>query len=246
MHIIPVIDVRYGIAVRAVAGDRANYQPLVTPLVSVESAAEWGQTHGSAPQLTGQTGLPPLAVARGYRRLYPFPAIYIADLDAIEGRGANVGLSASLSAALPGVEAWIDAGAKRSPGSSGVVDVLGSEVLSDLDIQTPLPQRAVLSLDFRGDDFIGPATLLQQPHLWPERVIVMTLARVGSDGGPDLARIAQIAKLAPQADVYAAGGIRGIADLNAARDAGAHGALIASALHAQKIKAGDLREITGL
>jgi phosphoribosylformimino-5-aminoimidazole carboxamide ribonucleotide (ProFAR) isomerase len=104
----------------------------------------------------------------------------------------------------------------------------------------------VLSLDFRGDDFIGPPALLQRPHLWPARVIVMTLARVGADGGPDLARIAQIANLAPQAQVYAAGGIRDIADLRAARAAGAHGALIASALHAQKIKADDLEEITGL
>ena len=246
MHIIPVIDVRHGIAVRAVAGDRANYQPLVTPLVTAESAAEWGQTHGPDPQLTGRTGLTPLAVARGYRSLYPFSTIYVADLDGIEARGANAGLSSTLLMALPGVEVWIDAGLKPGDAPASGVDVLGSEVLSDLDIQTPLPQRAVLSLDFRGDDFIGPKALLQQPHLWPERVIVMTLARVGSDGGPDLARIAQIAKLAPQAHVYAAGGIRGIADLNAARDAGAHGALIASALHAQEIKAGDLKEITGL
>lgn len=246
MHIIPVIDVRYGIAVRAVAGDRANYQPLVTPLVSVESAAEWGQTHRSAPQLTGQTGLTPLAVAGGYRNLHPFSTIYIADLDGIEGRGANAALSSTLLMALPGVEFWIDAGLKPGDAPASSVNVIGSEVLSEQDIQTPLPQRAVLSLDFRGDEFIGPARLLQRPDLWPSRVIVMTLGRVGSDGGPDLARIAQIAMLAPQAHVYAAGGIRGITDLNAARDAGANGALVASALHAQKIKAGDLREITGL
>jgi uncharacterized protein related to proFAR isomerase len=246
MHIIPVIDVRHGIAVRAVAGDRANYQPLVTPLVTSESTAEWGQTHGSDPTLTGPTGLPPVAVARAYRNLYPFSTIYIADLDGIEGRGANTGLARSLLTALPEVQLWIDAGLKPGDAPVSSVDVIGSEALSEEDIQTPLPQRAVLSLDFRGDDFIGPARLLQQPDLWPSRVIVMTLGRVGSDGGPDLARIAQIVKLAPQAHVYAAGGIRGIADLNAARDSGADGALIASALHAQKIKAGDLREITGL
>ncbi|MDO9383149.1 MAG: HisA/HisF-related TIM barrel protein [Hyphomicrobiaceae bacterium] len=246
MHIIPVIDVRHGIAVRAVAGDRANYQPLATPLGNTESASEWGQTHGSHPKLSGQTGLTALAIARGYRKLYPCSTIYIADLDGIEGRGANVDLAASLRTELPDVKLWIDAGRRPGAVSGPAIDVFGSEVLSKRDVQTPIPRGSVLSLDFRGDDFIGPPALLQQPHLWPARVIVMTLARVGADGGPDLARIAQIANLAPQAQVYAAGGIRDIADLRAARAAGAHGALIASALHAQKIKADDLEEITGL
>ena len=47
------------------------------------------------------------------------------------------------------------------------------------------------------------------PHLWPERVIVMTLARVGGDAGPDMDRLLQIKRRAPDARLYAAGGLRG-------------------------------------
>ena len=46
--------------------------------------------------------------------------------------------------------------------------------------------------------------------------------------------------------VYAAGGVRNRADLEALRAAGAAGALVATALHAGTIKAGDLVEIAGL
>ena len=50
-------------------------------------------------------------------------------------------------------------------------------------------RRIVLSLDFRGDAFQGPEEILAEPDLWPRRIIVMTLARVGSGAGPDLARL---------------------------------------------------------
>lgn len=241
MHIIPVIDVRHGIAVRAVAGDRAAYRPLVTPLVDPRRS---DHRAGAVPQ--SAAGLSPLAVARGFRNLYPFETIYMADLDAIEGRHANVGAVAELTAALPHVQMWIDAGRKPGePWSTSAVSVFGSEVLDARHADRPIPDNAVLSLDFRGDTFVGPQALLAQSELWPSRIIVMTLARVGSDGGPDLARIAEIALRAPRCRIYAAGGIRDVSDLMAARDAGAAGALIASALHAQKIKADDLEEIIG-
>ena len=47
------------------------------------------------------------------------------------------------------------------------------------------PDGFVLSLDFRGETFLGPQGLLDDAALWPHRVIVMTLARVGGGEGPD-------------------------------------------------------------
>lgn len=242
MHIIPVIDVRSGIAVRAVGGDRDNYAALVTALVDTERASLWGQTHGSDPVPTGFSAA---AVARGYRRLYPFRTIYVADLDGIEGRGRDLNLASSLSAELPEVEFWIDAGLRAPEAALGEVAVIGSETLRECDLRQ-VSRAKVLSLDFRGEEFLGPPALLEQPDLWPSRVIVMTLACVGANSGPDLERIAVVARRAPHAHVYAAGGIRDVADLRAARRAGAHGALVASALQAGKIKADDLDEIIGL
>jgi phosphoribosylformimino-5-aminoimidazole carboxamide ribotide isomerase len=95
-------------------------------------------------------------------------------------------------------------------------------------------------LDFRGDVFQGPPELLARPDLWPPRIIVMTLARVGGGAGPDLERLAAIRRAAGPRDVLAAGGVRDRADLDALQAAGAAGALVASALHDGRITGADL------
>lgn len=228
MHIVPVIDVRHGIAVRAVAGDRANYQPLQSRLAATSD---------------------PLAVARGLLALFPFDAVYVADLDGIEGRGRNQVLAARLCDALSNVTPWVDDGTAGDDASLRQVQkrvvVVGSESL--VGRSTGVPEGSfVLSLDFRGEAFLGPPELLATPELWPERVIVMTLGRVGTGSGPDLGRIADLARRAGGRRVYAAGGVRHINDLKEARRAGAAGALISSALHAGTIKAGDLERAASL
>lgn len=225
MHIIPVVDVRAGLAVRAIAGDRATYKPLVLD-------------DGSSS---------PVSLVRWYLGVYPFSTIYVADLDGIEGRGANSPLFAELSRAYPGVAFWIDAGPTPAASGDAFTSITGTETLAGPHQVDALQNTAVLSLDFRGDDFLGPPEVLACPQRWPQRVIVMTLARVGTNAGPDIARIGEIVRRAPPGrQIYAAGGLRDAADLAAVRDAGAHGALIASALHAGKIKADDLLEIVGL
>lgn len=234
MDVIPVLDVVHGQVVRAVRGERANYQPIVTALAK---------------------GSDPADVARGLHKLYPFRKIYIADLDGIEGRGRNLHLVPALSAALRNAEIWIDAGTASRGSARAVLAapvttlVIGSESLETAatlkDILAEAPARTVLSLDFRDDEFMGPTALLKDSSLWPSRVIVMTLGRVGSDEGPDIARIKAFAAQSQGRKIYAAGGIRNRADLEAVKAAGAAGALIASALHAQKISAGDLKEIAG-
>ena len=103
--------------------------------------------------------------------------------------------------------------------------------------------RVVLSLDFRGEAFQGPAEILAEPALWPRRVIMMTLARVGSGAGPDLERLAAIRSIAQSREIYAAGGVRDAADLKALKAAGASGALIATALHERRIVRADLEAI---
>ena len=234
MDIIPVLDVARGQVVHAVEGKRTAYRPIETPLANSTEPAD---------------------LARGLRALFPFRKIYVADLDGIEGRGRNTRLVPSLSQVLPHTEIWIDAGTGSRGAARAVLAapiatlVVGSESLENArvwhDIVAEAPPRTVLSLDFRGNEFMGPEALLDDPTLWPARVIVMTLDRVGSGGGPDVARLQEIASRAGSRRVYAAGGIRDRADLDRIRAAGAAGALVASALHAQKITAGDLKEIAG-
>ena len=91
--------------------------------------------------------------------------------------------------------------------------------------------RAILSLDYRGNAFVGPPGLENAAELWPARVIAMTLAKVGSGAGPDLERLAAVKAMAGRRQVFAAGGVRDGADLDDLQAAGIAGALVASALH---------------
>jgi phosphoribosylformimino-5-aminoimidazole carboxamide ribotide isomerase len=174
--------------------------------------------------------------------MFPFPVLYVADLDGIEGRGANLEMQRRLAGAWPGYELWVDDGAVSIPNH-----VIGSESLKTLidyeRARETAGPAAPLSLDFRGDAFIGPPGLLEDAALWPGRIIVMTLARVGSGEGPDLARLISIIARAGDRKIYAAGGVRNIADLNALRDIGAAGALVATALHSGQITSGDLESL---
>ncbi|UIJ72268.1 HisA/HisF-related TIM barrel protein [Aurantimonas sp. HBX-1] len=228
MQIIPVLDIMDGVVVRGAGGDRANYRPIVTPL---------------AP------GADPVAVAKGLMSLVDFPAFYIADLDAIEGRAPNAAALADLLEALPRTQFWIDAGVRDRADVERIlavprqVAVIGSESIADASVATDFAgeARAVLSLDFRGENFLGPAALLDDPAGWPQRVVVMTLAKVGSGTGPDLARLAEIVGRAGGRRVFAAGGVRDAGDLAALRDAGIAGALVSTALHDGRLSPATLR-----
>jgi phosphoribosylformimino-5-aminoimidazole carboxamide ribotide isomerase len=59
----------------------------------------------------------------------------------------------------------------------------------------------------------------------------MTLSRVGAGTGPDLDRLSEIREMSPATRLYAAGGVRGPADVAALEEIGVAGALVATAIH---------------
>lgn len=230
MEIIPVIDLKGGQVVRAARGDRHLYAPIQTPL---------------SPTST------PKDVVAGFLNLHPFHTLYIADLDAIEGRGSHADVIAGLEASFPSISFWVDAGikdvadAQAQLGSMGGTIVLGSESLRDADDLKVLAQepRAILSLDYRGDEFQGVPEIARDSTLWPQRLIVMTLARVGSGGGPDVPRLQEIIARAGKRQIYAAGGLRGADDIAALSALSVSGVLVASALHDGRLDAKTLAEL---
>ena len=230
MQAIPVIDLMGGEVVGARMGDRASYRPLESQLASTSD---------------------PVSVVRGLLAVYPFPTLYVADLDAIQSNGDNLPALRRIRAEFPTLQMWVDNGAADSAaleafiGADLGVPVIGSESQRDsrLLAQHRGSRRIVLSLDFRDDAFQGPGEILAEPALWPRRIIVMTLARVGSGAGPDLGRFAEIRSIASGCEIYAAGGVRDAADLSALKAAGASGALIATALHERRIVRADLEAI---
>jgi HisA/HisF family protein len=227
--VIPVIDIRNGVAVRAIKGDRANYLPLATPLC---------------------VGSDPIAVAQGLIALHPFQTLYLADLDAIEGRPANTAITSQLAADHPGLTLWVDRGTRAPLDVAALLTepqicaVIGSETgitspeLRELTAQ--FGPRIILSLDFRKSGFVGDPAVLADQASWPRDIIVMTLTRVGANKGPDLAQAALIKHRHKQGRIFVAGGIRHAGDLRASAHMGAAGALVSSALHAQTITAKDL------
>lgn len=218
MRIIPVLDLKGGEVVRAEQGRRDRYRPIVTPL---------------------SFGSDVVAVAEGLRALHLFSTFYIADLDAIGGKASNADALIRLKAMAKAPDLWVDAGTSDGETLTAALadhrvwPILGSESQHD---ETLLQRfrghpNLILSLDFFADGFRGPQSLLEQPELWPQTVIVMTLAKVGSGAGPDFARLAEIKAKAGDRAVIAAGGVRNESDVRTLSSLGISGALVATSLH---------------
>jgi HisA/HisF family protein len=220
MRIVPVLDIKNGAVVRGVGGAREAYRPIETPLCAGARPAD---VMAALDGLAGEGG---------------FAEAYVADLDAIERGTPDVATLDELRAAFPGKRFWVDAGlrgaedARRLAARPGVLPVIGSETLRGADeIRALRGIEVALSLDFRGEAPLGDPALFREAALWPDRVIVMTLSRVGSGAGPDLDRLRAMKAMAGGREVYAAGGLRDAADLDALAAIGVAGVLVASALH---------------
>lgn len=216
MEFIPVIDLCGGLVVHARGGERSRYQPLVSPLCN-----------SSEPQ----------AVVAALAALYRFNQLYVADLDALQHNGNNAPLLAELLKQFPQLLFWLDAGeqsadlAGKHP--SRVRPVFASEAYSASELAALCRdhRKAVVSLDFDANDFCGDARWLEMPAHWPQDLIIMELAAIGTGDGPDITRLSGFVGAHPDKRFYAAGGIRHDADIDLLAEIGVSGALAATALH---------------
>lgn len=230
MQLIPVIDLKAGQVVRAVRGERSHYRPISSCLCPTSD---------------------PVAVARRLLDYTASPLLYVADLDALAGEGVQTDIIARLLEALPATELWLDAGYRDLDGWRDVSRALHTSpaqprpVFASEALASPSAARealahadeVLLSLDSRPDGLADRAGCWSDPSLWPSRVILMTLERVGSFGGPDLETLRQVRASKPGLHLIGAGGIRDADDLRLATAAGAAGWLVASALHDLRIPA---------
>jgi phosphoribosylformimino-5-aminoimidazole carboxamide ribotide isomerase len=248
MQIIPVIDLKGGVVVRGVGGRRDQYQRIVSSLVA-----------GSAPA----------DIARAFVEQFGARTVYIADLDAIEGRPPN--LAAWRAIAESGLRLWLDAGTGSADGARRVCRwlndagvggdvVVGLESLESID---ELPQviaqageRAIFSLDLRAGQPIvrqttaRPRSALEWAHAAAkagfQRLIVLDLTDVGTGGGTrtlDLCRA--IRQELPHVELIAGGGVRNGDDLRVLALAGCSAVLVASALHDGRLTRDDWRAAEG-
>ena len=227
--VIPVLDLKDGVVVharagkQAHAGKRAEYRPIATP---------FGPPHDAT------------AIARALLGITFSPILYVADLDSILGRGHNFDLCRELADAFPTTTLWIDAGISDLSDCAfwlplDATLVIGSETVESMEawdtIRDSFGGKFVLSLDFDEQGLRGPEDVMIDAASWPDRLILMSLGRVGTEVGPDLARLQETLKVAGRREVYVAGGVAGRDDVAKVAQAGASGVLAATALHSGAI-----------
>lgn len=253
-NIVGVVDLLDGKAVHAIAGDRANYQPVAFCVGD------------------------PIALAQHYRRR-GVQSLYVADLDAISGRPLQVDLLRRLGALFDG-EMIVDPG-WRGPEShatlksicnlldagvcSGVIasteSVSSPEELARLTERVSV-DKVWLGLDYRAGDLIVSPKLracsasdhmhsvsdnqhrpLNEVDVWitesqrlgVNRVVVLDLAMVGRGQGPVTGEICRGLKEKNSAmTIWSGGGIRDANDAIGLIRSGCNGCLVATALQHHK------------
>ena len=237
MRVIPVIDLKRGAAVHAVRGDRERYRPLRSRIAE---------------------GSDPVHLTRAVRERFGLDELYVADLDAIEG---GPGSSDVVAALAREARVMVDAGTAAATAVARLLElgvagvVIGTESLSGAEafrrIRAELPDAPlVVSLDLRVGRLLSPDpalsgvdavdALVRLGEAGAREAIVLDLTRVGSGKGPDVTLLGELHARFPDVELLAGGGVCDAADLRALADAGASGALVATALHGGAIEAGEL------
>lgn len=179
----------------------------------------------------------PIAVIKRLLRLYPFKEVYIADLDALMKNGNNRPVIVRISTTFPKIKFWIDQGLPDGCSTTLIqknhVTVIGSESLDtqNLSILKRFHKDFLLSLDFTADGLLGPSQLLTDSDRWPDKVIIMSIDRVGSENGPDYSLLKGFLDRCPGKTLVAAGGVRDEEDIRQLKENGIAAVLLASALH---------------
>jgi phosphoribosylformimino-5-aminoimidazole carboxamide ribotide isomerase len=242
MRLIPVIDLQAGLVVRAIKGEREKYQPLQSILCD-------------SPE--------PRAVARSFHNKLGLKEIYVADLDAIRGRGNNNGIISSM-VEEEGMEILLDAGAGDAQAVQSLLElgikkvIIGAETLSSLEnlniLRASIPaNRLIFSLDMQAGQMLSrcsdlakmrPIKALEMLQLAGWRtVILLDLARVGTGSGIDFTLASEARRLFPELELIVGGGISQVSELDRLQDLGVAGVLLASALHTGTITQQQVKQI---
>jgi phosphoribosylformimino-5-aminoimidazole carboxamide ribotide isomerase len=238
MRIVPVLDLMQGIVVRGIGGRREEYKPIVSRLTASSL---------------------PVDVARAFRSHLGLTTLYLADLDAIAGAPPARVLYEELH--RDGFDLWVDAGVRdagmaRRLALAGVASVvIGLETVRGPDELAnacrDLGERVVFSLDLKGGRPLGEALGLTAHEIvtravdaGARRVLVLDLARVGSNSGPGTEELCRaVSARHPKLELAAGGGVRDVSDLRRLRACGVRTALVASALHDGTLSRYDLEQL---
>lgn len=215
VKVIPVMDVMNGLVVHAVEGKRDMYRPIEDSVVS------------PSPD--------PRDVLWGLHR-YGFREVYIADLDAIMGRGDNTWVLDYAIRLGFKVIADIGRGGLEKTDSYSIRYVIGTEYISYPHEVEKLSKRIVSldchNLNAKFSDRYVEASLVAEllTRIGVTELIVLDLTRVGSMRGPNIQLIGSIREVY-RGKMYVGGGIRGREDVEELKRFDIDGILLATAIH---------------
>jgi phosphoribosylformimino-5-aminoimidazole carboxamide ribotide isomerase len=243
MRILPVLDIRSGLVVRGIAGRRQEYAPIRSNLAPSSKISD---------------------VAMAFRTHLGLTELYMADLDAIDGRQPDLATFETLRTL--GFRLWVDAGLHDVDIAADLVAagveklVFGLETVRGPDALREGIERyghcVVFSLDLKVGEPLGNraawddgdawAIADQAVHIGVRQMIVLDLARVGVGSGTGTETLCgRIAGEYPEVEVIAGGGVRDVSDLRRLKELRVRGVLIASALHDGQLGRTDLAEFAG-
>jgi len=226
MRCILACDLKGGIVVKGVKGERARYGPIASASRIVDTSD-------------------PEEVIREIRP----KETYIADLDRIMGTGDHLAIIKTLTGTT---RTMADIGVSSADdfalaaGVSNTV-VIGTETAPMGVIEDCQGPQAVVSLDMKNGVMIGahraqPLHVLEQLNGFElGAVILLDVGRVGSGAGIDVDFVTSAVSISRH-DVILGGGVRGIEDLELLEKCGASGAIVASAVHDGRIPLAMMRE----
>jgi len=230
MRVIPVIDIRNGVVVQARAGNRKEYKPVESVLTASKN---------------------PIQVASALKKLN-VNELYIADLDAIEGSGSNLG--AVLEIKELGFDVLFDCGISAATDLENLLGVgrpvIGTETLDSLEELAKITDmcETVLSLDFKGDGLLTRIEELRGIDIEElvktfssyniAELIYLDLERVGMSCGVREGVIKRMVQ-ATSIPLLVGGGINDISDIRRMQTLGVSGVLVATAIHRGRITKDD-------
>lgn len=239
MNIIPVLDLMGGQVVQAIRGEREHYQPVRSVLIADTE---------------------PLSVARALQAETGCSQFYIADLDAMTGRGNQREIIRQLSSGLE-ADLWVDAAVTDVSSARKVLEagvdrvIVCSETLPDRTVLRTIrnvfpAEQLLFSLDIVKGRVLSPSSSLhgEDPlvvlelllHEGWAHLILLTLDQVGTGNGPDWELISIARHRFPELSLIAGGGVRTLHDLNQLAVHHVNGALVATSLHRGWITRKDL------
>lgn len=239
MRVIPVLDLMHGRAVWGRGGERSTYRPVRSSLIAGEGEAA--------------------ALARAFRLQLDCQELYVADLDAIQGASLDENGVRSLCGG--GATVLVDAGVRDVATAQRVLALGASRVVIGLEtlpsfgflaeaVETCGRERVVFSLDLRRGEPLGAGA--GQPLLTVlgaavragvGAVLVLDLARVGTESGVAPAMLSTIRGEHPALEILAGGGVDSLENLERMARAGCDAALVGTALHTGRIPAAHLARV---